>query len=142
MQCCHFSDWHNETPCRLSKESLAVRDELGSSFLAPYLANDGFHDFCIQQIDLSEPAACILRIYKRKPNSFRPGKPAFTLRYKGFRECRVRDWSSDEHPSLQMGKELEWGYDEFSREGEYCCHSILTSSGKEITILFQTVEIS
>ena len=143
-----FSSWHREQTGLIeeiskeyAEEFKTIQNYLSNDFLDVYRENHGFHDFRIKNIDFGDSHNVILKIYRNKGNHFLCRKKEYYILYSGVIEFKVYFWDTDHFKSMQIGKDMEWGYDEFSRDENGLCHSILTSSGKEITIWFKSIDV-
>jgi len=143
-----FKAWQSEQLSLIEEESKKYAEEfetiqsfINNDFLDVYYENHGFHDFCIKSIDFRDSHNIIIEIYRNKNNHFWSTKKTYFIQYLNVTEFKINYWNSDKLPSMQIGRDIEWGYDEFSKDTNTLRHSILTSSGKEISISFQNIGI-
>ncbi len=107
-----------------------IKGNLPNSFLKLYNEFSGFHDFEIYNM-IVQNRIFVLKIKKRTTK--------ICITYNNFQSLICN--SNLEGENLQISQNLEWGYDEFLLEGsELLSHSIITSSGLELNISFESID--
>lgn len=114
-----------------SKAFESIKSLLAKDFLEIYLAEYGFHDREINKMIMTDPSTLTVELLKRDKSFIR-------LEYKGVSDLKFSS-INEIRKERQIGNLLEWGYDEFSKNGERLTHSVLTSCGLEFELSFESI---
>lgn len=124
-------EWR-ENDLKYSEYFNTIKKDFSQDFLDSYYCACGFHDYEIRSMIMSKDNTFVLELYTEQKRVF--------VEYKNVSKV---SFSSHRNKDMSIYGFLEWGYDEFYKEDDGSfTHSILTSCGMEITVVFKEVTAS